>query len=185
MSASTIISLILAVLKGLNMIFQYAQERKWIGEGEAQAYARGLAQNLRMSNYAKHALEENTSKSDSELDKFLHDLEPEPPDDNFGNMLTIATFFVGGIAFVWSMKVDLKANQAANQVMLDSLNERFIGMQEEMKKLVEILVNQGKHEERMIAMDARLMNQGRRLDETIERFNRFMERDRAGAMRSD
>lgn len=49
-------------------------------------------------------------------------------------------------------------------------------MEGELKKLVEILVNQGRQEERMNSLDSRMLVQGKRLDETIERFNRVADR---------
>jgi Zn-dependent oligopeptidase len=74
------VSIILGLLKLANVIFQWAQEQKWINEGEAKAIAKSSAEILRKTNYAKQALEDATAKSDSELDEFLRDLEPEPPD---------------------------------------------------------------------------------------------------------
>lgn len=74
------VSLVLSLLKLANVIFQWAQEQKWINEGEAKAVAKASAEILRKTNYAKHALEETSAMSDSELDQRLRDLEPKPPD---------------------------------------------------------------------------------------------------------
>lgn len=75
------VSVILALLKLASTLFQWAQEQKWINEGEAKAVAKASAEILRKTNYAKHALEEANAMSDSELDQRLRDLEPGPPDD--------------------------------------------------------------------------------------------------------
>lgn len=75
------VSLVLGLLKLANVIFQWAQEQKWIGEGEAKAVALASAEILRKTNYAKHALEEFAAMSDGDVDQFLRDLEPKPPDD--------------------------------------------------------------------------------------------------------
>lgn len=74
------VSIILGLLKLANVVFQWVQEQKWINEGELKAIAKSSAEILRKTNYAKHALEELTAMSDSDVDKFLRDLEPGPPD---------------------------------------------------------------------------------------------------------
>lgn len=81
---------------------------------------------------------------------------------SFGNVLTIASFVLGGLAFVWTMKSQI-----------DSLGSRTRTMEGELKKLVEILVNQGRQDERMNSLDQRMLVQGQRLDHAIERFDRI------------
>lgn len=84
---------------------------------------------------------------------------------NFGNLLTILSFLGGGILFI-----------ASTRQQLFSLSERATEMELELKKLVEILVNQGRQDERMLAMDQRMLAQGKRLDEFQERVNRVVDR---------
>ncbi len=67
--------IILAVLKLAGALFDYFQQRKWIAEGEAIQIAKASAEILRKSGYAKHALEEAESLSDTELDQRLRDFE--------------------------------------------------------------------------------------------------------------
>lgn len=70
------VSIILGLLKLANVIFQWAQEQKWIKEGEDRAIAAATAEILRKSNYAKAALDEMHGRTDAELDDFLRNLEP-------------------------------------------------------------------------------------------------------------
>lgn len=79
MTTATALSILLAILKMANYFFEFAQRQRWIGEGEAKQYAKALAENLRMTNYAKHALEETTGMSDSDVEQRLRDFEPGPP----------------------------------------------------------------------------------------------------------
>lgn len=68
------VSLIIAVLRLAQGLMQYAQERKWIAEGEAIQIAKASAEIMRKSQYAKQALEEFESKSDADVDDFLRGL---------------------------------------------------------------------------------------------------------------
>lgn len=63
-----------------------------------------------------------------------------------------------------------------------SLGKRMVGIETEMKQIVAVLVTQGRHEERMDAMDQRVLAQGRRLDEfmrghaeSLDRMARMVE----------
>lgn len=63
-----------------------------------------------------------------------------------------------------------------------NLSRRMVGLELEMKQLVAVMVTQGRQEERMSAMDQRLLSQGKRLDEfiiahsqNIERMGRMIE----------
>ena len=75
----TWVSVILTLLKLADTLFSYFQQQKWISEGEAIAVAKASAEIMRKSNYAKQALEEFSAKSDSDIDDFLRNLEPEEP----------------------------------------------------------------------------------------------------------
>ena len=66
-------------------------------------------------------------------------------DFNIGNFLTIIAFIVGGLGFVYTMK---------GQV--EQISSRMINVETELKKLVEVLIEQGRHSERLTAIDARL-----------------------------
>lgn len=86
---------------------------------------------------------------------------------NIGNLLTILSFLGGGMLFV-----------ASTRQQLFSLSERSTEMESELKKLVEILVNQGRQDERLLAMDQRMLAEGKRLDDFQERFNKFTNHQR-------
>lgn len=83
-----------------------------------------------------------------------------------GNWITIFVLGIGGLGFVYTMRGQLT-----------SLSERMLGMEVELKKLVDVLVQQGRHDERMNAMDSRIQSQGERLDALINRFNKVRNGD--------
>jgi len=53
-----------------------------------------------------------------------------------------------------------------------TISDRLKNLELGLSKLPEILIQQGRQDERITAMDLRLMSQGKRLDAQIERFNR-------------
>jgi len=79
---------------------------------------------------------------------------------NLGNIATIVTMFGAGIGFVYTMIG-----------RIDAIAARLFLLEAEFKKLIDILVVQGRQEERLNAMDARIGNQGIRLDDLTRRFN--------------
>ena len=83
---------------------------------------------------------------------------------NLGNILTIISFLGGGIAFVVAIKS-----------RVDAQSERLRGVEDEVKQLSQIMIMQGRHDERLTAMDMRVVSQGRRLDDTIHRMNRYLD----------
>ena len=78
-----------------------------------------------------------------------------------GDVVTIIAFLGGGVGFVYTMRG-----------RIDGLATQVVSMQAELRKLVDIMVMQGRHGERMDAMDQRIAAQGRRLDDLINRFNK-------------
>lgn len=84
----------------------------------------------------------------------------------FGDVLQILAFLGGGVGFVYTMRG-----------RIDALSAQVVTMQGELKKLVEILVIQGRHDEKLTAMDGRILAQGRRIDELEGRFNRRFDGD--------
>jgi hypothetical protein len=85
---------------------------------------------------------------------------------NFGHLLTIIVLGSGGIGFVWTIRG-----------RVDALSERMLSLEYETKKLVDVLIAQGRQDERLTAMDQRMVAQGRRLDELAARFNRTSDKD--------
>jgi hypothetical protein len=83
---------------------------------------------------------------------------------NFGHLLTIVVLGSGGVGFVYTIRS-----------RVDGLTERMLALESETKKLIDVLVEQGRHDERLTAMDIRVSAHDRRLDETIERLNRILD----------
>lgn len=77
-----------------------------------------------------------------------------------GNLFTIGSFLVVASATVITLR---------NRV--DSISIRLLSFENEIRRLTDILIAQGRQEERMNAMDARMVNQGARLDDMIKRYN--------------
>lgn len=80
---------------------------------------------------------------------------------NFGNVINIVIIAGGGIVFLYSVR--WRVDEPAKDI---------VAMQEQLKRMVDVLVEQGRHAERLTAMDDRIAAQGARLDELINRFNR-------------
>jgi hypothetical protein len=80
---------------------------------------------------------------------------------NLGNVLTIIAFLTGGLGFVYTVRGKVEA-----------IAFRLLSFENEIRRLTDILVVQGRQEERMNAMDARLASQGTRLDDVTARFNK-------------
>lgn len=78
----------------------------------------------------------------------------------FGNLLTIFVLGAGGVGFVYTMRG-----------RIDGLSARMLEIEREMHQLVTILIEQGKQDERLRSLDARVLAQGQRLDELTNRFN--------------
>lgn len=79
---------------------------------------------------------------------------------SLGNALTIMSFLVGGSGLVYTIRG-----------RVDAISVRLFSLENELKRMVDILVEQGRHAERMNAMDSRIANQGARLDDLTNRFN--------------
>lgn len=65
-----------------------------------------------------------------------------------------------GLAFVYKM-----------QGKIDNMSVRLMVLEEKLEKLIEVLVQQGRHEERIASLDQRLLAQGIRFDDLSKRFN--------------
>ncbi len=100
---------------------------------------------------------------------------------NLGNLLTILSFIVGGIAFIMVMrgKIDLISKETADLKTGTAL------MQQELKKLTDVLIVQGRQDERITAMDQRMVNQGKRIDDTVRRINTYLDMRSVQAVEDD
>lgn len=79
-----------------------------------------------------------------------------------GNLTTIITFLVVASGTVYALRS-----------RVDAISTRLLSFEQELKRLTDILIVQGRQDERMTAMDQRVVNQGLRLDDTIRRINKI------------
>lgn len=82
---------------------------------------------------------------------------------NLGNALTIVSFVAGGIIFIVTMRG-----------RVDALAGRLTFVENEIRKLLEVLIEQGRHTERMLAMDQRVQTLAQRVDNLTNRINRYL-----------
>lgn len=83
---------------------------------------------------------------------------------NLGNLIIFFTTIMAGVGFVYTMRG-----------RIDAMSARLLVLETDLKKLIEVLIEQGKQSERMTAMDQRMVAQGQRLDDLIKRFNEVMD----------
>lgn len=80
---------------------------------------------------------------------------------SFGNVITLITLAIAAVSFIYTMRS-----------RIDSMSSRMSFIEVELRKLVQVLIDQGKHEERMTAIDDRVLAQGQRLDALTDRVNK-------------
>lgn len=73
--------------------------------------------------------------------------------DLIGNIAPAIALIVGGVGFLFTIRSQV------NQIML-----RLLEVEHELKKLVDVLIQQGRHSERLNALDARLNVQSERIN---------------------
>jgi len=72
---------------------------------------------------------------------------------NLGNILTILTFIAGGSWFMSNIRTSV-----------DAQSGRLLNVEEEIHELRKVVVSMARQEERMTAMDQRMLMQGNRID---------------------
>lgn len=82
---------------------------------------------------------------------------------NIGNLLTIFTLLGSVLAAFFTLRG-----------RVDGLNERMLFVENKLEQLVTVLVEQGRHQERLIAFDNRLNLQGQRIDKVGESLNALL-----------
>ncbi len=80
---------------------------------------------------------------------------------NLGNILTIITFLTGGVYFVSTIKASVEAQGG-----------RLNSVESEIHELRKVMVSLARQEERMTAMDQRMLAQGSRLDRITNQLYR-------------
>lgn len=86
--------------------------------------------------------------------------------NNVGNIISIIGMFAVGIGFLYSMKDKI-----------DNMSTRLLVLEGELKKLIDVLIAQGRQEERIAALDQRMVAQGIRLDDLSKRFNNLTDKN--------
>jgi hypothetical protein len=81
-----------------------------------------------------------------------------------GNAVTIISFIVGGIMFVNTIRKDVSFQ-----------GTRLTNIEDEVKKMREVIISIARQEERLSAMDQRMLSQGARIDDLIRRLDRSRE----------
>lgn len=72
---------------------------------------------------------------------------------NLGNILTIVSFLIGGIAFAYTIKGDVKGIG----ITVDSYGRRLEGIELEMRKISDVLVTLARQDERMNSLDRQIL----------------------------
>lgn len=88
---------------------------------------------------------------------------------NLGNLLTIAFFIGGGVAFLYTIKADTKIADLKYTIIAASIDD----FKMEMKQLAGVVTQQALDSRRMDYMEERQMSQGKRLDEAEKRLNLY------------
>lgn len=84
---------------------------------------------------------------------------------NFGHFLTILVLGAGGIGFAYTVRG-----------RVDALSDRMLSVENNIKQLVEVLVQQGRMQERLKTIDERQLAEGRRVDDLTKRVNDWIDR---------
>lgn len=79
---------------------------------------------------------------------------------NLSSIISIVGMLCIGIGFLYTTRDKL-----------DNMAKRLETLEEDLKKLIDVLIQQGKQEERINALDQRMVAQGIRLDDLTKRFN--------------
>ena len=94
---------------------------------------------------------------------------------NLGNILTIAAFLGGGVYFILTMRSKIDAQSMKMENMERDFTQMSAETQHEVRKITEVIVLQGRHDERITALSMSQINQGQRLDDTIRRMNMYLD----------
>ena len=101
---------------------------------------------------------------------------------NLGNILTIAAFLGGGIYFILAMRSKIDAQSMRMENMERDFTQMSAETQHEVRKITEVIILQGRHDERITALSMTQINQGKRLDDTIRRMNTYLDIKSIGKM---
>jgi len=81
-----------------------------------------------------------------------------------GNLLSAIAFIIGGVSFAYTIRGDVK-----------SAVLRLDNVERELHELRKVVVSIARQEERMNAIDQRLLAQGQRMDDCVRRLDRYLD----------
>lgn len=108
--------------------------------------------------------------------------------DNIWNILAVATYLIVGVGVIYTIKGDVKALGLSTQLSLEAAMRRLQSVEGEVIELRKVVVSLARQEERqnataaqINAMDQRQILFGKRVDEAVERMNRFIDKQAISA----
>lgn len=91
---------------------------------------------------------------------------------SLGNILTILTFIIGGIAFAYTIKADTRILDYKYSI----IDKRLEYFAEELAKLAEVITNQALQDNRITVMENRMLAEGKRIDLLSERVSKIYDK---------
>jgi hypothetical protein len=85
--------------------------------------------------------------------------------NNFGTVLTISSFLVGGVGFVLTIRHDLQ-----------TIDKRMVQFEGEIRELRKVMVDLAKQEARLNSVDQSLVDVSKRIDLNNLRIDRMMQK---------
>jgi hypothetical protein len=99
----------------------------------------------------------------------MFQLSPEFWSFNFGHLVTLLALGLPGVGFLYTIRG-----------RVDNLNTDMTDLKAEVKKLVDVMISQGKQETALASLRDAHIAQGKRLDEFINRMNTYIDRKLIG-----
>lgn len=94
---------------------------------------------------------------------------------DIGHIITLIGTLVGTTVIVAGFAYTLRTR-------VDGLDERMVKMEKGMEKIVDVLINQSRHDEQITQLRATQILQGQRIDETTNRLNSYVDRKFLGPL---
>lgn len=94
------------------------------------------------------------------MDEFLH--------FNAGNLATIVTFIMGGVAFVYTIRVDLSLQSQKMDLLHQQNSQRLQNLESEIKILRDVVVDQAKQKTELYSLTEKLNLFERRFDKVLD-----------------
>lgn len=102
---------------------------------------------------------------------------------NISHIIAVLAMIGAGFGFVMMIQRRLDAQSNRLTTLDHSLTQIAAETQNDIRNLSQVIVTQARHDERITAMDLRMISQGRRLDDAVRRMNVYL--DIRGAINSE